>query len=341
MASILKIRGRWRALVRRRGVSRCQTFDTKGAAQTWARRLESEIDASGAGGHAPARGTTVADLIRRYRREVRPVKPWGRTKDYSLATLEAGLGDRQAATLTVGDITAYAQRRAGEARSRGGTGEVSITAELIYLGRVLRIARQVWRLDVPTEIVADAREALRLVHIGGRGKQRDRRPTAAELDRLRAHFAGLPRSAVPMVDLIDFSIATAMRQAEVTGLRWADLNLEKRTVVIRSRKHPDAGERRDDRVPLLDGAFEIALRQPRAGERIFPYNPKSIGAAFTRACTKLGIEDLRWHDLRHEGASRLFEQGYSVPQVALVTGHRDWAQLRRYTNLRPEDLHRD
>lgn len=52
------------------------------------------------------------------------------------------------------------------------------------------------------------------------------------------------------------------------------------------------------------------------------------------------IEDLRFHDLRHEGTSRLFEAGLSIERVALVTGHKDWRMLRRYTNLKPEDLHR-
>jgi len=52
----------------------------------------------------------------------------------------------------------------------------------------------------------------------------------------------------------------------------------------------------------------------------------------------LGIEELHFHDLRHEGTSRLFEAGFDIPKVALVTGHKDWRMLRRYTNLRPEHL---
>jgi site-specific recombinase XerD len=54
----------------------------------------------------------------------------------------------------------------------------------------------------------------------------------------------------------------------------------------------------------------------------------------------LGIIDLHFHDLRHEGTSKLFEEGYQIQQVALVTGHKDWRHLRRYTNLKPEDLHK-
>lgn len=65
-----------------------------------------------------------------------------------------------------------------------------------------------------------------------------------------------------------------------------------------------------------------------------------MGAAFRRACQELKIEDLHFHDLRHEGTSRLFEAGLSIERVALVTGHKDWRMLRRYTNLKPEDLHR-
>ena len=54
---------------------------------------------------------------------------------------------------------------------------------------------------------------------------------------------------------------------------------------------------------------------------------------------ELKIEDLHFHDLRHEGTSRLFEAGFSIEQVALVTGHKDWKMLRRYTHLKPEHLH--
>jgi integrase len=67
---------------------------------------------------------------------------------------------------------------------------------------------------------------------------------------------------------------------------------------------------------------------------IFPYNTDAISAAFTRACKLLGIEDLRFHDLRHDGISRLFEMGWNIPQVAVVSGHRSWQSLKRYTHIR-------
>ena len=67
-------------------------------------------------------------------------------------------------------------------------------------------------------------------------------------------------------------------------------------------------------------------------------SPKGIHlsdlAAFTRACKVLGIEDLHFHDLRHEGVSRLFELGKTIPQVACFSGHRSWQSLQRYAHIR-------
>lgn len=73
---------------------------------------------------------------------------------------------------------------------------------------------------------------------------------------------------------------------------------------------------------------------PRKDARIFPYSTDAISAAFTRVCHMLGIEDLRFHDLRHEGVSRLFEMGLNIPHVAAVSGHRSWQSLKRYTHMR-------
>jgi integrase len=118
-------------------------------------------------------------------------------------------------------------------------------------------------------------------------------------------------------------------------------------LTIRDRKDPREKKGNDQRIPLLavSGYDAMALieeqRAIRGNEddRIFPYCHKSAGTAFTRACRDLDIEDLHFHDLRHEGTSRLFEAGFRIEQVALVTGHKDWKMLRRYTHLKPESLH--
>jgi integrase len=117
-------------------------------------------------------------------------------------------------------------------------------------------------------------------------------------------------------------------------------------VIVRDRKDPRRKDGNHQRVPLLrvDDLDAWAILEDQRyvsgnSERIFPYNSRSVGTAFRRACRELKILDLHFHDLRHEAASRLFEAGFTIEQVALVTGHRDWKMLRRYTHLRPENLH--
>ena len=117
------------------------------------------------------------------------------------------------------------------------------------------------------------------------------------------------------------------------------------------RKHPKQKKGNDQEVPLVLGPFvlagkmidplEIIMRQERKGKLIFPYRATSVSTAFTRAVHACKIDNLHFHDLRHHGCSLFFEAGYSIEQVALVSGHRDWNMLRRYTKLRPETLHRD
>jgi|SRR5665213_1509090 len=77
---------------------------------------------------------------------------------------------------------------------------------------------------------------------------------------------------------------------------------------------------------------------PKGSGYIFPYDPNSVSAAFTRACQLLGIKHLRFHDLRHEATSRLFERGYQIHEVAQFSMHDSWNELKRYANLTSENL---
>jgi integrase len=147
--------------------------------------------------------------------------------------------------------------------------------------------------------------------------------------------------------MVCFAIATTMRIEEICRVRWDDGDARKKTVIVRDRKDPRHKDGNHQRVPLLyatgyDAWALIKEQGILTGEnaRIFPYSPSSVSTAFRRARRELEVEDLRFHDLRHEGTSRLFEAGFTIEQVALVTGHKDWKMLKRYTNLKPEDLHR-
>jgi integrase len=342
MASFVERDGRWRALVRKGGHTRCETFATKSAAKGWAETIERQIDELRAAGVMQAKGVTLGDLIDRYTRELYPLKPWGRSKSADLARLKADLGHLRADDLTTAHFTDHFRDRYAD-----GAGAVVISAQLGYLIGVLRVARTLWHLDVAVQAAVDARAALAKLRMVGKSQRRERRVSDAEITQLLKHFRKTATgTSVPMADIVQFCLATGMRISEVCRITWDDLDKKARTVMIRDRKHPQDKLGNDQTVPLLGAsatghdAYKIAVRQPHDGPRVFPYNSCTVSAYFTQAAADLKLKDLHLHDLRHEAISRLFASGFRIEQVALVSGHRDWAMLKRYTHVRAADLHR-
>jgi integrase len=141
-------------------------------------------------------------------------------------------------------------------------------------------------------------------------------------------------SSIPMHRIIAFAIFSTRRQEEIIRIAWKDLDKEGRRVLVRDMKNPGQKIGNDVWCDLQEEALAIVEAMPRVAEQIFPYSTDAIGASFTRACKLLGIEDLRFHDLRHDGVSRLFELGLNIPRVASNSGHRSWTSLKRYTHLR-------
>lgn len=337
MASITERDGRWRALVRRKGFVRCQTFGTKRDADAWAAGIESQISEIASHGVLQARGITLGDLIDRYVEQIYPIKPWGRSKTADLARLKTDLGAIPADKLTSGHLTTYFTKRRAD-----GSGGVVVSSQLGYLITVLRTARTLWHLDVPLGAAQDARSALAAVRLTSKSKRRDRRVTDREMAALLAYFAKQD-TAVPMADIVQFCLASGMRISEVCRLKWSDLDVRGKTIMIRDRKHPRDKIGNDSLVPLLAAtgidSYAVVKRQPRTRDAIFPYNPKTIGTYFTEAVAALKLKDLHLHDLRHEAITRLFAAGLRIEQVALCSGHRDWAMLKRYTHSAARDVH--
>ncbi len=335
MASITKRGKKYRALVRKKGVTRCQTFQTKSAAKTWAIRIEAELDHVTTGSRLPAKGWTVGDLIDRYIADIKPVKQWSPGKDSVLNKIKQHIGDRTSASFSVHMVMAFVRDR-----RREGVGDATIAGDMSYLSSVMKYARNTLRLDVSVDAIKEARGALVDNGMVTQSIERTRRPTENELELLRAYYAK-SWSKIPMMDIIDFAIASGMRRGEICKIEWGDLDEKKRIVVIRDRKHPQKKLGNHQTVPLLNDAFDIVMRQPRGDHpRIFPYQKQSVSAAFIRACKATGIEDLHLHDFRHHALSILFEQGYQIQEVALISGHRSWDMLKRYTHIKPESLHR-
>lgn len=335
MASILQVKGKWRAQVRRKGhPPYTQTFAVKAQAEAWARQVEAAIDA----GRPPPQalvmgGLTVGEAVREYRRLRATGRPVADDSNdhYTLRRIERLLGARDAVALTVDDLVGFCRVRAEE-----GAGPYTINGDVGKLGTVLRLVFGVRHIHAP-DIVAQARPALAHLGLVGGGGRRERRPDDHELGLLLAWLAR-ERGQV-YADFVQFAVLTAMRRAEVARIVWADVDMQRRMVLVRDRKHPRQKKGNDDWVPLLGEAWDLVLRQPTREGPIFTAHPQTVSKYFRQACQALGIVDLQLRDMRHEGVSRLFEHGYAIPEVALVSGHRKWETLRRYTNLRPEDLH--
>ena len=334
------VSGNWRVQIRRSGLYRAKTFPTKRQARAWADAIEGQVaEVQARGFHLP-KGLTLGEVLRLYREEHDKGGAWGREKRFIIGRLEQRLGEVRAAELTAVHLRDFIDRRQEE-----GAGGSTIAADLSYLATALEWAREVRRLDLHPELVRESRRGLKYRKaLRTRSQERTRRPTADELARLIAYFER-PQQKTPIGDLIRFALASGMRLGEICRIEAHDVDPVKRTVVIRQRKHPDprvkAGN--DQEVPLLGDAWTMAQARVAQGftGRLFPYRSATVSSVFPRACRALGIEDLHFHDLRHEALSRLFERGYQIQQVALVSGHKSWANLRRYTQLRPEDLHRD
>lgn len=336
--------GHWRAQVRRKGRYASDTFLRRRDAETWALEVERAIDL---GQTTPTKSrkvaTTFGDLIRIHEGDLQEVgKVIRRSKAAVLAALKESLGSTRLKDLTRERLIEYGRRRFKE-----GAGPVTLSIDFSHIRTILTHAAALHGVKVSPEEVRLARVALSRLGLVGKGNERDRRPTDDEIDALITYFESNPRQLIPMGRIIRFAIATAMRQDELCRVEWTDVDMQRKTVKVRDRKDPRRKDGNHQKVPLLNltgfDAWTLLLEQKiitRGLGRVFPHNGRSVGTAFRRACRELKIEDLHFHDLRHEGTSRLFEAGLSIERVALVTGHKDWRMLRRYTNLKPEDLHR-
>ena len=329
--------GKWRAQVRRAGIYRAATFTTKREAKDWAAGIESQAHHIAAGGFAPVpKGSTLADLIDKYTETV--AKLPGKTKGATLAMLKVRLGKVRLASLNAVTLRDFIDER-----MKDGAGGVTIAADLSFLSAVLKWGRHARHLDINDQLALEARKSLQHRGLNTRANQREREPSDAELARLYALWQGNARQRVDMVTLCRFALASGMRQDEICRLQVDDVNRAARTVVIRDRKDPRNKAGNDQRVPLLPDAWAIVepLIEGRDVGSIFDARAASVSTAFTRACKAVNqtIIDLHFHDLRHRATAEFFRMGLDIPRVALLTGHKTWAMLKRYTDIKPADVH--
>ena len=325
MASFTKRNGRWRARVRRADLpSLTKSFPTKTLALEWSQRVEiNPEEFLSEQVSADHQLVTLGDLLKKYGEEVTPTKK-GRDKEkYRIRILERSLlSGVSLRNLKSHHITRFREDRLKEVSA--GT----VLKDLGLLSAVINTGRTEWGLEnvIRTNPVS-------LISKPKTPRPRDRRLEAGELEKLLSACANPNPWFRPV---ILFAIETGMRRGELLSLCWGNVHLEKRYAHLPDTKN---GDSRD--VPLSALALELLGKLPRnisSDQVVFPLHFEALKSAWRRACSRAGIIDLRFHDLRHEATSRFFEKGLNVMEVAAITGHKDLRMLQRYTHLRAEDL---
>jgi integrase len=311
-----------------------QTFARKQAAEAWIKRRETELSEPGALETILNPEPTLSELIARYIKEMEVVSPMGRTRKATLtAVSKRPFGALKASQIDSQAIINFARERV----ESDGVTPATVLSDLMLMTGVFDIAAPAWGVKLDAQAMESAKAVCWKMGLIERSQERTRVPTMDELEKLCAYFYDMGRRrkwATPMLKIMLFAIFSTRRQEEITRIMWADLNEEESTQIVRDVKHPRKKKGNHQESRLTPEALAIIKSMPRTHDCIFPYTTDAISAQFLRACDWLEIEDLRFHDLRRAGVTRLFEMGWNIPDVAKVSLHRDWNMLRRYTNLK-------
>ncbi|WP_186105117.1 tyrosine-type recombinase/integrase [Burkholderia gladioli] len=316
----------WQGKVRRKGYpSQTRTFGEKKECEKWIRATEAAMDRGE--GAAPIKQTqpqphtdglnTLADVLQRYRDTVSPEHRGGWIE---VLTINKWLTEAFVKTpLTDVTATVIAAWR-DERLKRLKPASVSRQMNLLY-GAINR-ARAEWGCPIPDCKVARPRNP-----------PHRERVLADEEELILLSGARAARNP-HLAPVIEFALATAMRAGEIIGLRWADIDLNRRVARLSMTKN---GAARD--VPLSSRALAALDRVERMDERVFyRLNSDGLKHQFARLAARCKLDDLHFHDLRHTAITRYARTGMNTLQLSVISGHKDVRMLARYTHLKADEL---
>ena len=321
MATIRKKgEGQWHVQIRKRGYpTQTKTFTSWDAADAWATVVESEMIRGIFVSRTEAEATLVRAVLQRYEEEILPSKR-GQASDKSrLKTLHDAFGLYTLASVTSTQVAKFRDQRLKI------VGPQSVIHEINLLNRVLKAATMDWGIALPGGLpTAQVRKPIK-------PRGRDRRVSEPEIIKILD-----VTESQELRTVVTLAVETGMRRNELASLRWENIDLEKQTAHIPKTK-TDVPRT----IPLSRAAVAALINfGVKKEDRVFTLQAESMSQAFERACEshRANIAGARFHDLRHEATSRLFEKGLNVMEVATITGHKTLDMLKRYTHLRAEDL---
>jgi len=338
MATIRRRGKKFQAIVRRGQHSQAKTFSSKSDAEHWSKKLEVEIERSEAMLPNSASGVYFNELLESYTKSCSESKRGiGRTKSYNLRRLHNYFAHFPA------QLTKHQLYEFAKVRKAQGAEAPTLLMDFNLIKAIAKHGINYLELGIDLRPFTSVHADLLAKGNIGRPTERSRVLTDEEISLLFNHFEQNNKNIIPMAEIAQLSLATSMRLSEICKLEWRDFDDASKQIIIRQRKSPTRPT--DHKIPLIKNdaydSFSIILSQrQRTGNqtRVFPFNAKSISTNFTRTCKKLGIKNLRFHDLRHHAISRMFENGLQIQHVRLMSGHSDLKQLSRYTNTTPADV---
>lgn len=346
----------YKAVVRKRGHGKLsKTFKTRSAAERWGWKTEAQIDEGNAGLITEGQQHTLSDAIKKYRAELLPQLRPETARKYAqhLDSWEAHLGHLRLSELTAAKIAEHRDllattpipsnakdpAQAGPPRYRS---PATVNRHLATLGSVLGACVKQWhwlRLS-PLHQVGKSSE-----HNGG-----TRYLSEDELQRL---LAACRESESPDLLLaVLLSITTGARQGEILSLRWKDIDLQAGVIRARADAETKGGIRS---LPITAQVLPLlqARRKQRQQGRVPPLNgdglvfpsrvsdkqPLQLRTSWETALRRAGIENSRWHDLRHSCAGFLARNGASLREIGNVLGHKSANTTKRYAYLSEQHAH--
>ncbi len=320
MASIRKRGNRWQVQVRRiNQPTVTKSFVSHTDAQRWAREQERLAD-RGALSRPKNTGLTMGDLLRDYLAKVTPRKR-GICEPFVIGQLLRGeLEPLRLSGISPAPFAKYRDDRLASVKPS------TVVRELTILQHAIDIAADEWGWPIKSN-------PLKTVRRPRVDRGRERRLEKGEETTL---LAACKKARTPwLLPAVQLAIETAMRRGEILNARWANLSEGRNLLTI-----PETKTGIPRQIPLSAEARRIieGLREKAKGERIIPTTPLALRLSWVRALRRAQIEGLHFHDLRHEAISRLFEHGLNTAEVALISGHRDFRMLARYTHLKAEDV---
>lgn len=300
------------------------SFSTQRQARTWATALEAKLERDGYEVRT-TETSTLAGLLVKYTEFKQQVKPVSSGDAYSLNALAAApFASIPLASIQPRDIASWAMSLSGHIHPS------TILRHLMVLRSVFRTALPIFGIHLNLAVVSSAMVELGRVRVTAKSTSRARRISDTELEMIIAYLQ-THKAGVPTDTYVALAVALPRRREELLTALWSNYDKDAKVLKLVDTKHPT--ERRTELVPVPPKAQAILEKLPRIDERILPYNPQSVSSAFQCAVRALGLVDIRLHDLRHEGISRLFEAGLDIPRVALISGHTSWSSLKRYTHI--------